>query len=197
LGTEMHCLCAIKKLYSLTLLLRFRIFCNVGKVDVIALDRRKNWFLSKQTCHFWCCSFERLFTRCGETACSCIFFSASCGKCINNNVSVKSWMFVIKTLQRCICKYDIFNVSKIDLTWANEEKRMAQNTTSTYNLFNVEQSSSRTNIYINIPQSDKNKFISRNHKPVSKVSTYHNKRLGNSITCTSNGILKGSFRMMT
>ena len=178
----MHCLCSIKKLYSLTLLLRFRIFCNVGKVDVIALDRRKNWFLWKQTCHFWCSSFERLFTRCGETACGCIFFSASCGKCINNNVSAKSWMFVIKTLQRCICKYEIFKVSQIDLTWANEEKRMAQNTTSPYNLFNVEQSFPRTNIYINIPQTDKNEFISENHKPVSKVSTYHNKRLGNSTT---------------
>jgi len=57
---------------------------------------------------------------------------------------------------------------------------MAQSTTSTYNLFKVEQSFSWTNIYINILQSDKNRFISRNHKPVSKVSTYHNKRLGNS-----------------
>ena len=121
-----------------------------GKVD----------FYQYQTCHFWICCFERLFSRCGETACSCIFFSASYGKCINNNVSVKSWIFIIKTLQRCICKYDIFKVSRIDLTWANEEKRMAQNTTSTYNLFNTEQSFSRTNIYINIPQSDKNKFTS-------------------------------------
>jgi len=40
-----------------------------------------------------------------------------------------------------------------DLTWPNEEKRMAQNTTSTYNLFNVEQSFSRTistSIYLKV-----------------------------------------------
>ena len=47
LVTEMHCLFAIKNLYTLTLLLRFRKVCNVGNVDVIALDKRKNRFFLK------------------------------------------------------------------------------------------------------------------------------------------------------
>ena len=88
----------------------------------LPLTKRKTDFYQQQTCHFWIRSFERLFTRCGENACSCIFFSASCGKCMKNNVSVKSWIFIINTLQRCICKYDIFNVSQIDSDRSNLSK---------------------------------------------------------------------------
>jgi len=50
--TKMHCLFAIKNLYTLTLLLRFRMVCNVGNVDVIALDKRKNRFFLKTNLSF-------------------------------------------------------------------------------------------------------------------------------------------------